>query len=405
MDWTRKISSSLDKISEWSIYLIIFCLPFGKSIVEICIVTALVSLVLKRMLAKENIISENDQANMFLYLLLATSLLSLINSQYLNLSIRAFFSKSLKFAALFLAAREIINTRQKLNNFIIMASISCVIILLDGFIQYFITHVDLLHSYTAFKYRADITGPSFPTASFPFQNDFAAWIIIFIFPVAAFALWAKTGLWNKMFLIALLAGLLYSLILTRVRGAWIGFLAALTFLSIIKLKKIGAVLIIGFILGALFINREMTSAIFSIASDRQSMVKNGLEILKKHPIIGNGINTFFVEYKEIRKDSDRGKRGSYAHNCFLQMACDIGIIGLSFFLAFVAALLIKAFRSLKNIKDPLLYSLTLGLALGIIAFLLHSAVDTNLYSLPLAALFWLSAGILMAAVKMAEAGE
>jgi len=61
---------------------------------------------------------------------------------------------------------------------------------------------------------------------------------------------------------------------------------------------------------------------------------------------------------------------------------------------------VKGFRALATIKEPFCYSLVLGINLGLIAFLIHSAGDTNLYSLPLAALFWLSAGILLAAVKL-----
>jgi hypothetical protein len=38
--------------------------------------------------------------------------------------------------------------------------------------------------------------------------------------------------------------------------------------------------------------------------------------------------------------------------------------------------------------------------LGIIAFLIHSIVDTNLFSLNLAALFWTTAGVLAACVNI-----
>ena len=72
------------------------------------------------------------------------------------------------------------------------------------------------------------------------------------------------------------------------------------------------------------------------------------------------------------------------------------------FFAFIAAVLLKGFRSLKRVKDPFLYSLILGISLGLVAFLLHSAVDVNLYSLPLATLFWLSSGILLAVIKISE---
>jgi O-antigen ligase len=403
MGFVNKAAILCDKIAEWSIYILIFTLPFSKSLVEITIVTALIGIILKKVALKEYFSGDFMFINVCLIFYLVFNLLSLCNSQYLSLSIRALFSKSLKFAALFYIVKDIIDTKTKLKNFIIIAFISCVIILIDGFTQYFVTGIDFLHNYPAFNYAGFKPGGIiFPTASFPFQNDFAAWIVMFIFPVGAFAFWAKPNWRSRIVATIVLVCLLYMLILTKVRGAWIGFLIALVFLSIFKLKRIGILLIIGFILSALFVNKTMLPAIFSIANDRSVMLKNGVEIFKKHPIIGNGINTFFVEYREIRNDYEKGKRGSYAHNCYLQMAADVGLLGLISFLLFVAAVLSTGFKALKIIKDPLYYSLILGIGLGLIAFLVHSAGDTNLYSLPLAALFWLSAGILLATVKLVK---
>src|SRR3989338_7240426 len=99
-----------DKIAEWSLYILIFVLPFSKSLVEITIVTGILSLVSKKIIRKERFFSESTRIDIFLYIFLAASLLSLFNTQYICLSLRAFFSKSLKFAALFLITKEIINT-------------------------------------------------------------------------------------------------------------------------------------------------------------------------------------------------------------------------------------------------------------------------------------------------------
>ena len=59
-------------------------------------------------------------------------------------------------------------------------------------------------------------------------------------------------------------------------------------------------------------------------------------------------------------------------------------------------------KCLRKTADIFMYPMILGTGLGLLAFLIHSAVDTNLYSLPLAALFWLSCGILSAAVKISQ---
>ena len=192
--------------------------------------------------------------------------------------------------------------------------------------------------------------------------------------------------------------------MTKVRGAWAAFAIVFSFLTVNKLKKIGVVLLIILMLGIFLTQESTVTYIMALTSikDRSVMWQNGWEIFKKHPIIGNGLNTFFVNYKEVRKDSFTGERGSYAHNCYLQMAADIGLFGLISFLVFVFLSIRRAFASLRRIKEPFYHSLILGISLGLLAYLLHSFVDTNLYSLNLAVLFWLSLGILLAAIKIAD---
>ena len=397
----EKIASYFDRVSEWSLYIMIFVLPFAKSLIEITIITALVGVIAKKVLLGEKLCDKNAVL-FFLGLFLLASLASIYNSQYVALSIRAFFTKILKFATLFLITIEIIDKREKLHRFVIVALASCVLILVDGFAQYFFLHKDLLHAYPTFNLSASFLGA--PTASFPFPNDFAAWILVFIFPVGTYIIFGKGGMARNLMNAAIFTALLYFLVLTKVRGAWVSFIGALGFLGFLKPKTIGVILAIMLVLGALFAYKQLIPYAVSLTSVhvRGTMWETGWAIFKEHPVIGNGVNTFFNKCKMERQDEDRGKRGSYAHNCYLQMACDTGLLGLLSFLSFIAAVLFNSFHSLRNVKDPFFYSLILGIGLGLVAFLLHSAVDTDLYSLPLAALFWLSLGILMAMVKISE---
>lgn len=393
-----------EKLAEWSLYLLIFALPFSKSIVEITIVTALSSLIIKKLSAKERPFLKADIVDIPLYVFLFMSLASLANTSYMALSVRALFSKSLKFAVLFLIAREVIDTRRKLKDFATMALLSCIIIMIDGYTQYFVTHVDFLHNYGSFKFiDPSKMNLGAPTASFPYPNDFSAWILVFIFPIVLFAFWGPRALLNRVFYGAIFVSLLYLLILAKVRGAWASFLIAAGILSLLKMKRRVMALTMILLSVIIFMNKPFIQYVTSMssASDRTEMWKNGWEIFKKHPIIGNGLNTFYVNYAKVRRDAYRDKKGSYAHNCYLQMAAEIGVIGLVSFLVFVTAILVKCFQSAKKIKEPFYHCMILGTGLGILAFLIHSFVDTNLYSLNLAALFWVAAGILMAAVRMA----
>ncbi|MDD5136366.1 MAG: O-antigen ligase family protein [Candidatus Omnitrophica bacterium] len=401
---TERLVFFLDKIAAWSLYIIIFTLPFSKSIVEISIAVGIVSIVAKKILARERILV-NTHIEIFLYIFVAASLISIFNTQtsQLALSARAFFSKTLKFAALFLITKEIINTREKLSNFIMIAALSCAVMLVDAFAQYFITHEDFLHKYTSFLYTKEWPNfRGFPTASFPFPNDFAAWMLVFIFPAFAFALFVKGDIRKNVIGSVLFAALLYFLIITKVRGAWAAFFFSFILLCIVKLKRIGWLLLLVIVVMAGALNMEHRLLSMASVNDRSVMWKNSTTILMRHPVIGNGLNTFYDNYMKVREDKFRDSHGSYAHNCYLQMAAEIGLVGLIAFLVFVISVLYNAFRSLAYIKDSFYYSIVLGAGLGLSAFLIHSAVDTSLYSLPLAALFWLSLGILSATINISK---
>ncbi len=90
--------------------------------------------------------------------------------------------------------------------------------------------------------------------------------------------------------------------------------------------------------------------------------------------------------------------GTYAHNCYLQMLAEIGIIGLASFLWIIGRLFRLGIRSFKKSRDLLL----LGLLAGITAFLVHSFFDTNLYSLQLSVLFWAMLGLTVARIEISK---
>ncbi|MFH1593076.1 MAG: O-antigen ligase family protein [Candidatus Omnitrophota bacterium] len=400
------IIAILAKISEWAVYIIIFVLPFSKSLIEIAAVTAIVSLISKKILAKESLLG-HTHVDILLYIFIFANLFSFINTAHLSLSLRALFSKTLEYAVLFLIVKEVINTKEKLRNFLIIAAVSCTVILIDGFIQYYITHIDLLHAYPSFRYVQAV--PDFlgvPTASFPYPNDFASWIFIFIFPTCVLAIFGFRDITKRVFFSFVCSALLFSLYLTKVRGAWAAFLLTFALLTIFKLKKIGLIILVALFLAILVMHSSLMPYIMAKTSinDRMEMWRNGWEIFERHPIIGNGLNTFFVHYREVRDDAYKNKRGSYAHNCYLQMASDIGLVGLVSFFLFAFAVIAAGIKATRAITEPFYNSLIMGTTFGLIAFLLHAAVDTNLYSLNLAVLFWMTAGILMASIRVCREG-
>jgi putative inorganic carbon (HCO3(-)) transporter len=107
-------------------------------------------------------------------------------------------------------------------------------------------------------------------------------------------------------------------------------------------------------------------------------------------VLGHGLNTFMAHYLDYWVGGQRLPR--YAHNCYLQVAAETGILGLAAFLWLLGALGARLFRALRGLpsKDRLLLS---GVCAGLLAFVVQAGIDTNFYSLRQAALFWTLAGL------------
>ncbi len=147
-----------------------------------------------------------------------------------------------------------------------------------------------------------------------------------------------------------------------------------------------------------FVIKDKIGDIFGYTSmqDRYYMWRIGWRIFLEHPIIGNGFNTFFAKFKEFREEKEyKNKKGSYAHNGYLQIAADTGIIGLTVFLLLIGKAFFTIFRYIRKNEDRFYRTFAIGLAAGLAAFLMHSFFDTNLQSLPLVTLFWFSLSVLM----------
>ena len=157
-----------------------------------------------------------------------------------------------------------------------------------------------------------------------------------------------------------------------------------------RAKILTCLLLIICLLGISFILpnsiKERAASIVKVEATWRLYVWQGaIKMIQDRPIFGHGVGSFMDIYGRYQGMGT----GAYAHNCFLQMAAEIGIVGLVCFIWILVRFFRLGFRTLKERKDSLL----LGLLAGIFAFLVHSFFDTNLYSLQLAVLFWFMLGL------------
>ena len=398
-----QIKAHLNFIIEGSILVMLFCLPFSKSIVEICVTTSIIAFAVKKIFI-ERTFEIKIRKSVLIGLLLFTifNITSIMNSQYPALSVRALFSKVLEWVALFIIIADTIKTPAQFRRIIITMACSAALIITDALYQQYFSGFDFLHypnRYPVFKFESRYLGkPTFPTASFPYPNDLAAWINVFMFVALILRIFdLREKLKHQYVATGFFVFLSFLLFRTASRGALFGAFLAILILVILNFKKLAKpfaivlvilVLVISFVP---YLRSELLDIKLSL-DDRSGMWQTGFSIFKQHPIMGNGINTFFTHFKNFRTDEAQFIRGSYAHNCYLQMASDIGIFGLVSFLFFIMMVIVSNIKKSLKVVSSFEGALCLGLCLGVIAFLTHSFFDTNLYSLNLVALFWISMG-------------
>jgi O-antigen ligase len=226
---------------------------------------------------------------------------------------------------------------------------------------------------------------------------------------------------DKRMLYLFVAGLMgVALVMTTSRGGIISLVAEIVFLVIVtgiwktqnerrktkssRLKQIGiragmaAALLVGLFFGVLLLGGEFSIYRFidtvntnDPTTGRAHFWAVTLDIIKAHPYVGTGLGAFGVIY--TRYDSRNGLfRLEQAHNDYLQVLSDAGIIGALLALSFVVLLFWMAISRARS-RDDFRRGVALAALSGCFAVLVHSFFDFTLHTTSNALLFLVMAAI------------
>lgn len=116
-----------------------------------------------------------------------------------------------------------------------------------------------------------------------------------------------------------------------------------------------------------------------------------IEIIKDHPVLGAGLGAFSAVYP--RYDTGSGAyRLEQAHNDYLQIFSDAGVVGGLIALVFVVALFRMALKRMQS-HDKMRRGIALGALAGCTGALVHSFFDFTLHTTANALLFLLLAAL------------
>jgi O-antigen ligase len=132
---------------------------------------------------------------------------------------------------------------------------------------------------------------------------------------------------------------------------------------------------------------------------RLSIWQDARILVRQHPFIGTGLGTFPIAYTAVQT-TFLGQFVNHAHNDYLELASDLGLPAALLLFASFFWILARAVRGFFHARGNFERSVALGCAGSLVAILLHSMTDFNLYIPANAILFSTILGMAMAVPRV-----
>jgi O-antigen ligase len=142
--------------------------------------------------------------------------------------------------------------------------------------------------------------------------------------------------------------------------------------------------------------KELTTRVSSISTEARSEISGGMRLtidrdsihmFRSRPLLGWGLGTFPVVYPEFRTFYTNFFVNE-AHNDYLQLLTEMGLLGLATMVWFLVVLYRNAIRKIGDWTSDVTSAVTLACTLGLSGILVHSFLDFNLQIPANAALFY-----------------
>jgi O-antigen ligase len=307
---------------------------------------------------------------------------------YIGKSLNALFGKWLQYLGIYIIVQDsIIYNRKVVKRGISVFLVGAFFVVFSGLSQYFFG-IEFLRGRLIASLNS---GNQAITASFNHYNAFGGYLVVVLSLVIALLLNENRFRPRTAILSALSIFSTLAIFLTFSRGSWLAIALAFIFICFFSKKHIKWLLPIFLIIIVMLLLPVFQERLFLTFkpggdSDRFRYWLAAIKMIKDHPFLGMGVGTFMANFSNYLP----GCSVSYAHNCYLQIWAETGVFSLISFMLFVCSLIYFGVRKFIVSKDFLL----LGLLSGVLGFLAHSFFDTNFYSLRLAVLFWIWAGLI-----------
>jgi len=208
----------------------------------------------------------------------------------------------------------------------------------------------------------------------------------------------KRKLWLGLVLLLMILALVFSFS----RGAWLGAVGALISYGFwekkARLKVVIALFIAGIVLLSLPSLRGRLASIANLSHpltrERIYIWKATWEMIKAHPLLGIGMDNYSIVYQKYMLKGAEISNPSSAHNIFLNIWVEGGLLALFSFTGIVIITFVKGFRLIRS-SSGLVRAIAIASFSALLGILIHNQVDTTLYSMHVGPIFWLLVGMII----------
>jgi hypothetical protein len=393
-----KSVSFWDQAMEYSLYFIMAGIAISNAMTSVGVGIVLGVWALRKICLREGLRSPKTLWALAVVLFLGYAA-SLLNSQYLGKSLYALFFKYGKYLLLMFAIEESVREKRVAVGMALVACVAAMVLCWDAFYQFFSGRDLLLLREPG---RLDVYYGTrefhFPrvTATFPAANTFASYLVpILMLALALSFFYANKKRGASWIKAGCLGSILAGLLLTFSRGGILACLSGVLVLIMLAKKKIlwliPVIFLAAFLAGKnLYGNRAASAdAMDPTLQTRILMLQDATEMFRTHPWTGIGLNTYYKVHEKSRKSA---LPPSYAHNTYVQMLTEVGIIGTASFLALLIYWFGYGLRALRRSCDPEAKLLLSGVIAGVFGLCVASFFDNVLFEMLPATLFWILLG-------------
>ncbi len=306
--------------------------------------------------------------------------------------------KSLGYFCLFLSCLMLIDDEKHLRRLLL-------VLVFSGLIQAIYGVLEVL-SGNGFSLVFDLPISESATGSFVYKNHFANFLLLCLSAGVGLMVtdieinksqppqdWRirliNTLLTSKTLIRISLAIMVIALVMSRSRMGNIAFFSAMIAVSMLvflqdrkKSKGLGILLVSMLIIDLFIVSKwfglekvqqRLAETSFS-QETRDEVVIDSLPIVKNYPIIGSGAGSFYSVFPSY-KNSIINPFYDHAHNDYLEIVIEYGILGFTFLGMLVFFSFIKAVTALKKNASPLSKGTAFACLMAYLGMLIHMSVD------------------------------